>query len=162
MSHFIIPDEYKDTILNKLPNRSLSNNQLVNKLKKVHSGYLNNSLAKQKENVSSSQNLNKNNFLENKTNYYKYRNIVSSKVATKSISNITSFGVNSHNGNVRNYNEDRVSIIINAKNPNPDVGVKWPKVSYFAIFDGHSGNKCADFLKDNLHNFVTVLLILDI
>jgi len=30
----------------------------------------------------------------------------------------------------------------------------WPEVSFFAIYDGHGGTKCADFLKDNLHNFV--------
>ena len=26
----------------------------------------------------------------------------------------------------------------------------WPRISYFAIFDGHAGYKCADYLKDNL------------
>jgi serine/threonine protein phosphatase PrpC len=28
---------------------------------------------------------------------------------------------------------------------------EWPKCSFFAIYDGHGGNMCADFLKDNLH-----------
>ena len=26
----------------------------------------------------------------------------------------------------------------------------WPKISYFAIFDGHAGNKCAEYLRENL------------
>ena len=28
---------------------------------------------------------------------------------------------------------------------------QWPKCSYFAIYDGHGGSACADFLKDQLH-----------
>ena len=27
----------------------------------------------------------------------------------------------------------------------------WPVCSYFAIYDGHRGVKCAEFLKDKLH-----------
>jgi protein phosphatase PTC2/3 len=27
----------------------------------------------------------------------------------------------------------------------------WPKCSFFAIYDGHGGSACADFLKDSLH-----------
>jgi len=30
----------------------------------------------------------------------------------------------------------------------------WPKISYFAIFDGHSGNSCSNFLKENLLNYI--------
>ena len=29
--------------------------------------------------------------------------------------------------------------------------VEWPVCSYFAIYDGHGGNLCADYLKDKLH-----------
>ena len=28
------------------------------------------------------------------------------------------------------------------------------KLSFFAIYDGHAGNKCAEYLKNNLHNFI--------
>jgi protein phosphatase 2C family protein 2/3 len=54
----------------------------------------------------------------------------------------------------RNYNEDRVSIILNIAKPDNFLGQKWPKVSYFGIFDGHGGNGCAEFLRDNLHKYV--------
>ena len=27
----------------------------------------------------------------------------------------------------------------------------WPKCSFFAIYDGHGGNECSDYLKDHLH-----------
>jgi protein phosphatase 2C family protein 2/3 len=30
----------------------------------------------------------------------------------------------------------------------------WPKCSFFAIYDGHGGNACSDFLKDHLHNII--------
>ena len=55
----------------------------------------------------------------------------------------------------RNYNEDRVSIILNVLKPNSRSNEEWPKVSFFAVYDGHGGNKCADFLKENLHQYVS-------
>lgn len=30
----------------------------------------------------------------------------------------------------------------------------WPKCSFFGVYDGHGGSACADFLRDNLHQFV--------
>jgi protein phosphatase 2C family protein 2/3 len=30
----------------------------------------------------------------------------------------------------------------------------WPKCSFFAIYDGHGGSMCADFLKDHLHQII--------
>lgn len=29
--------------------------------------------------------------------------------------------------------------------------IDWPKCSYFAIYDGHGGSECSDFLKEKLH-----------
>jgi len=37
------------------------------------------------------------------------------------------------------------------KPPQKQISKEWPKCSYFAIYDGHGGSNCADFLKDNLH-----------
>ena len=73
------------------------------------------------------------------------------KISSKSFGVITSYAANTHQGIVRNYNEDRVSIIINMnKLPNYKNTIPWPKISYFAIFDGHAGNKCAEYLRENL------------
>ena len=54
---------------------------------------------------------------------------------------------------MRNYNEDRVAIILNIMKPkskNFDSNL-WPKCSFFGIYDGHGGAVCADFLRDYLH-----------
>ena len=74
------------------------------------------------------------------------------KFASKTHGLITSYAANTHQGIQRNYNEDRVSIILNMTRPagRKDVS-NWPKCSYFAIYDGHGGSACADFLKDQLH-----------
>ena len=55
---------------------------------------------------------------------------------------------------MRNYNEDRVSIILNIMKPQNRKDEKWPKCSFFGVYDGHGGVKCADFLRDNLHLFL--------
>jgi hypothetical protein len=76
------------------------------------------------------------------------------KYSTKSYGSIISYGVNTNQGQVRNYNEDRVSIILNVIKPPSRKNEEWPKVSFFGIFDGHGGTKCSDFLKENLHHYV--------
>lgn len=58
---------------------------------------------------------------------------------------------------MRSYNEDRVSIITNLLPPKQRTDIdpeKWPRCSYFGIYDGHGGSLCADFLRDNLHQYV--------
>lgn len=55
---------------------------------------------------------------------------------------------------LRDYNEDRVSIILNIAKPNDRMAEIWPKCSFFGVYDGHGGSNCADFLRDNLHQFV--------
>ena len=59
----------------------------------------------------------------------------------------------------RNYNEDRVSIILNISKPKFKDHIEyWPKCIFFAVYDGHGGSTCADFLKDSLHQFVILLV----
>lgn len=64
------------------------------------------------------------------------------------------YAANSYQGITRNYNEDRLVIIPNVKRPKHFNGKTWPHIGLFAIFDGHGGDRCADFLKDHLHTFI--------
>ena len=66
---------------------------------------------------------------------------------------MAAYGANTNQGIVRNYNEDRVAIILNIMKPKSKqyIGEDWPKCSFFGIYDGHGGNVCADFLRDYLH-----------
>lgn len=41
---------------------------------------------------------------------------------------------------MRNYNEDRVSIILNIVKPENRKNENWPKCSFFGVYDGHGGN----------------------
>ena len=77
------------------------------------------------------------------------------KISAKSFGVITSYAANTNQGIVRDYNEDRVSVIINMNKPKYYTkNSPWPKISYFGVFDGHAGNKCAEYLRDNLLNYI--------
>ena len=78
------------------------------------------------------------------------------KIAYKPFGNIISYAANTHNGIARNYNEDRISIVLDLKKPSSAKGGTLPtkKISFFAVFDGHGGHTCAEFLRDNLHTFI--------
>ena len=67
---------------------------------------------------------------------------------------VKAYAANTNQGIVRDYNEDRVSIVLNMQKPPQKKCDRWPKCSFFAIFDGHGGHTCADFLRDNLHQFI--------
>jgi len=67
-----------------------------------------------------------------------------SRTSTKGNGIVKGYAVNTNEGISRNYNEDRVSVILNiSKN-----GIK---SFFFAIYDGHGGSNCCDFLSDHLH-----------
>ena len=79
------------------------------------------------------------------------------KASTKKCGYIKSYAANTNQGIIREYNEDRVSISLNIlkpKNKQVPAGVEWPQICFFGVFDGHGGSACADYLRDNLHNFV--------
>lgn len=61
---------------------------------------------------------------------------------------IQGYAASTNRGIVREANEDRVSIITNIEK------VNCPPASFFGIYDGHGGYKCAEFLQENLHQFV--------
>ena len=71
---------------------------------------------------------------------------------------VKAYAANTNQGIVRNYNEDRVSIILNIMKPASRMNEEWPKCSFFGVYDGHGGVNCADFLRDNLHQYVYQLI----
>ena len=78
-----------------------------------------------------------------------YQAYPEAKHSNVSSENFAGFGVNSYNGKVKKKNEDRIKVVAHQivqsrKDPNNKF-----IVSYFSIFDGHSGKKCSDFLKKN-------------
>lgn len=74
------------------------------------------------------------------------------KCSVRGHGRVAAYAVNTHQGIVRGYNEDRVSIVLNiTKPPNITDLLDWPKCSFFGVYDGHGGSGCADFLRDNLH-----------
>ena len=68
---------------------------------------------------------------------------------------VEAFGICTTQGIVKNYNEDGVSIIMNVlqedKNSAHSTYKQKSNFSYFSVFDGHGGNACVNYLKDNLH-----------
>lgn len=68
-----------------------------------------------------------------------FNNYEQSKTSKKTMGVVKSYGVNTYQGIVRNYNEDRVSIIINMNKPKNYNKKVWPKISFFGIYDGHGG-----------------------
>jgi protein phosphatase 2C family protein 2/3 len=81
-------------------------------------------------------------------------NYEESKVAVRPTGSVTFFGASTNRGIERAYNEDRVSIILNIIKPESRADETWPYCSFFGLFDGHGGTACADFLRDNLHQYV--------
>jgi protein phosphatase 2C family protein 2/3 len=50
-------------------------------------------------------------------------------------------------GLIRDYNEDKFSVIQDCSNQN------YP-VFFYGLYDGHGGSQCSEFLKQNLHEYI--------
>ena len=67
----------------------------------------------------------------------KYTDYEEPKCSQKPIGPLKSFSHNTYQGLFKDYNEDRVSVNSLVKKPSSSKIKSWPKISYFAIFDGH-------------------------
>lgn len=76
------------------------------------------------------------------------------KTVFNSFGKVKILAANTCSGTLNKKNEDRVRIILNIKRPILFTEEKWPKSSFFSIFDGHGGSLCAEYLKENLHDFI--------
>ena len=82
------------------------------------------------------------NFEESVTSYY-------NEFSSNSNILIKGYAYNTSKGIIRNYNEDTITvtkIILDDKNDE--------FFYYFGLFDGHGGNGCSLYLKENFHNFI--------
>lgn len=76
------------------------------------------------------------NLLTKKYDYYELP-----KFSSKQVGPLKSFSYNTFQGLFKDYNEDRVSVCSLVKKPSSSKMKTWPKISYFAIFDGHGGEE---------------------
>ena len=65
-----------------------------------------------------------------------------------------SYAYNSYKGIVKDYNEDRVAVVSQIQKPQKTIHRTWPKMSYFAVFDGHGGESCSEYLKNNFLDYL--------
>lgn len=84
----------------------------------------------------------------------KLNNLDNVKISHKNFGIIEGYSAITTEGLVRDYNEDRVTIIFNISKPTNCKDEFWPKCSFFGLYDGHGGSGCADFLRNNLHKYV--------
>ena len=89
------------------------------------------------------------NLLTKKYDYYE-----SPKFSNKQIGPLKSYSYNTYKGLYKDYNEDRISVNSLVKKPTSSKMKTWPKISYFAVFDGHGGEECSEFLKNNYLNYL--------
>ena len=99
-------------------------------------------------NINIINNINNNN---KNSKIFSFANTEKIRISQKKFGIIHSYSAITSEGH-RNYNEDRVSIIYNITRPQ-NIN-NWPHCSFFGLYDGHAGNTCADFLRDNLHKFI--------
>ena len=80
------------------------------------------------------------------------------ELSTNSFCKISGYGANSYNGIVRNYNEDKLKVILDYKLQKTvhaaNGNIIYPNISFFGMYDGHGGNKCSNFLQEKFDSFL--------
>jgi serine/threonine protein phosphatase PrpC len=84
--------------------------------------------------------------------YDSYENALYSN---KQIGPLRSYGYNTYQGLFKKTNEDKIIVVNQIKKPASTKLKTWPKISYFAIFDGHGGEGCSTFLKETYLKYLT-------
>ncbi len=126
----------------------------INKINKIDKENQSNNI--NKTNLLKTENIDSLKREKNPISIFQNANLEKVKISHKSFGLIHSYGAITSEGR-RDYNEDRVSIIYNISKPINFIETqnnKWPKCSFFGLYDGHGGRGCCDYLRDNLHKFI--------
>ena len=105
------------------------------------------------------QNIQNKNILTSSLNlsYYQkqvYNGYPQAETSSNNFDIIRAYASNSYNGRLKNYNEDMNKNIVNFEKKTNEGNNYTQKISYFAIFDGHGGDACSKFLKNNFHTIL--------
>ena len=89
----------------------------------------------------------------------RYPEVLNAFLKINSIPYLYAIGYNSHQGYVRNYNEDRISVVFSDKlENNPKFCRFFPEgpksFGLYSVFDGHNGAECSEYLTTALHNLL--------
>jgi serine/threonine protein phosphatase PrpC len=84
----------------------------------------------------------------------KYENYPECRSSQKLTGLAKSVAYNTYKGLSKETNEDRIIVVIPIPKPQKTLHRTWPKMSYFAIFDGHGGENCSEYLKNNFLNIL--------
>ena len=84
--------------------------------------------------------------------YNSYENALFSN---KQIGPLRSYACNTYQGLFKPTNEDKIIVVNQIKKPASTKLKTWPKISYFAVFDGHGGEGCSTFLKETYLKYLT-------
>ena len=98
--------------------------------------------------------INKNEEILKKAFSKTYEKYPECQISQKSIGLVKSFAYNSYKGLSKKNNEDRAIVVSPIPKPQKTIRRTWPKMSFFAVFDGHGGENCSDFLKNNFLNYL--------
>jgi serine/threonine protein phosphatase PrpC len=148
---------------NSLKNNSLNQERENNKFSNTMPSQTNNNILNQPQ-INPAIN-NKNNIIKNVKDLdieclaaIKYEMYPQVQLSPNPFCKIVAYGANSYYGISKKNNEDKLKMILDyklTKSTNCLNGSKkHPNISYFAIYDGHGGNKCSSFLQEKLDSLL--------
>ena len=162
------PQQHKQLQQHQIPQKPLNQK---NQQKKVEENLTNTIFSPIPQNIQPNQNQNQAQpKLQTETNTAKksatfmtvnslanlpYNAYPQAEYSKKPFYNISGYACNSYNGAIKSYNEDMVQALKEnfqlKKNNNEPLLLN---ISYFGVFDGHGGDKCSKFLKENMHKYL--------
>ena len=87
-----------------------------------------------------------------------YPNYPQVELSQNSVGRISAYAVNSYHGIYKTNNEDKTKVIadykLNKQIKDMNGNIINYIISYFAIYDGHGGSKCSDFLNEKFDSFL--------